>query len=382
MDRRSVRFGSKSGDTFRGQKTVQNRATVFGERRTGFGYAGIARRTVLMDRIAIKVDKVCSLHERGFPLCSLSCEDLSGWNTVLYLCDAFMSLLLRSAKCRFPARRNIQALSPVEPYPRTRNSHMTLQTKRHDGRRVLITAGGSGIGHAMACAFAAQGAQVWVTDLDISRARPDWRADRVDVRDPVAMEALFSDILEHWGGLDVLCANAGIAGPTALLEDQPIDGFRDCIAVNVEGAFLAARGAVPMMKRQGGGAILFTSSTAGLYGFPYRAPYAAAKWALHGLMKTVAMEGGPFGVRANVIAPGSVEGPRIDGVFSREAAAKGTTPEVIRSAYAAGTSLRTLVSAQDIAEMAVFLASDEARRVSGQIIAVDGHTENPDPKVP
>ncbi len=251
-------------------------------------------------------------------------------------------------------------------------------------RRVLITAGASGIGKAMAHAFAETGADVWVVDRDdaaLSSCPAHWRQTSMDVTDAAAMEGLFQDITCGWGGLDVLCANAGIAGQTAALEDQDIDQFRTCVSVNLEGAFLACKGALPMMKSAKQGAVIFTSSTAGLYGYPYRAPYAAAKWAIHGLMKTVAMEAGPFGVRANVIAPGSVEGPRMDGVIAREAAAKGVTPDVIRDGYAAGTSLRTFVTAADVAAMAVFLASDAARSVSGQIIAVDGHTENPDPKV-
>ena len=98
-------------------------------------------------------------------------------------------------------------------------------------------------------------------------------------------------------------------------------------------------------------------------------------------MKTVAMEAGPFGVRANAICPGAVEGPRMEGVLAREAAAKGMTRDQVYDGYAAGTSMRTFVEAADIADMAVFLGSDAARRVSGQVIAVDGHTENPDPKL-
>jgi NAD(P)-dependent dehydrogenase (short-subunit alcohol dehydrogenase family) len=136
-----------------------------------------------------------------------------------------------------------------------------------------------------------------------------------------------------------------------------------------------------MMKAAKSGVMLFTSSTAGLFGFPNRAPYAAAKWGIIGLMKTVAMELGPFGIRANAICPGSVEGPRIERVLEREAAVKGTTRDAIYAGYAAGTSMRTFVEAQDVAAMVQFLASDAARFVSGQVIAVDGHTENPDPKV-
>lgn len=126
---------------------------------------------------------------------------------------------------------------------------------------------------------------------------------------------------------------------------------------------------------------MLTSSTAGIFGYPNRAPYSAAKWAVIGLMKTLAMELGPFGIRANAICPGAVEGPRMEGVLEREAAAKNITRDAVYSGYAAGTSMRSWVTGKDIANMAVFLSSPESRLVSGQIISVDGHTENPDPKV-
>lgn len=135
-----------------------------------------------------------------------------------------------------------------------------------------------------------------------------------------------------------------------------------------------------MMKAARGGCILFTGSTLGQFGTPYRAPYVASKWAIDGLMKTVAMEAGPFGIRANVLAPACVEGPRIDGVIAREAAAKGTTPEAVRKAYLEGTSLRRFASPEEVAAMALFLASESGASISGQIMVIDGHTENPDSK--
>ncbi|MEM7471227.1 MAG: SDR family oxidoreductase [Pseudomonadota bacterium] len=250
--------------------------------------------------------------------------------------------------------------------------------------KVLITAGASGIGLAMGQAFEVAGAQVWVTDVDanaLATVPGGWRRTEVDASDEPGMAALFGEIEGTWGGLDVLCANAGIAGPTALIEDVALADFQRCIAVNLEGAFLAAKYATPMMKAVGAGAIILTSSTAGLYGFPNRAPYASAKWAIIGLMKTLAMELGPFGIRANAICPGAVEGPRMKGVMEREAAAKGMSYEAIYEGYAKGTSMGSLVRAEDIADMAVFLASPQARMVSGQVMAVDGHTVNPDPKV-
>jgi NAD(P)-dependent dehydrogenase (short-subunit alcohol dehydrogenase family) len=247
-------------------------------------------------------------------------------------------------------------------------------------KSVLITAGANGIGAAMADAFAGAGYRVWVTDVDAAAiARTPHRATRANVADEGAMQYLFTEIRSEWGSLDVVCCNAGIKGPTASVVDMPLDGWRECLAVNLDGAFLTAKHMIPLMGR--GSTMLFTSSTAGIYGFPYRSPYAAAKWAVIGLMKTLAMELGPQGIRVNAILPGSVNGPRIDKVFADEASAKGMTPDAVRAGYEQGTALRSLVDAADIANMAVFLASDGARLVSGQAITVDGFTINPDPQV-
>lgn len=251
-------------------------------------------------------------------------------------------------------------------------------------QRVLITAGASGIGRAMAEAFAATGAQIWVTDVDataLAKLPEEWRKTQVDASDEAGVAALFGEISNVWGGLDTLCANAGIAGPTALIEDVALKDWRACVSVNLEGTFLAAKYAAPLMKAAGSGAIVITSSTAGQHGYPNRAPYAAAKWAVIGLMKTLAMELGPFGIRANAICPGAVEGERMEGVLQREAVAKGMTRDAVYAGYAAGTSMRSFVTADDVANMAVFLGSEAARLVSGQVIAVDGHTVNPDPQV-
>lgn len=236
----------------------------------------------------------------------------------------------------------------------------------------------------MAEGFAAAGHQVWITDVSavaLADAPEGWRTTAADATDEAGVKALFAEIAEVWGGLDVLCANAGIAGPTARVEDIALEDWRKCVSVNLEGCFLAAKYAAPVMKAARGGSIIVTSSTAGQYGYPNRAPYASAKWAVIGLMKTLAMELGPFGIRANAICPGAVEGPRMEGVLEREAAAKGMTRDEVYAGYAAGTSMGSFVEARDIANMAVFLGSDAARLVSGQVIAVDGHTENPDPKV-
>lgn len=249
-------------------------------------------------------------------------------------------------------------------------------------KRCLITAGANGIGLVMARAFADAGYLVWVTDVDhgaVAALPSGIRGTVCDASNEAAMELLFTEVAKDWGGLDVLCANAGIKGPTAAIEDMPLEGWHQCIGVNLDGAMLAAKYGARLMKAAGRGCMIFTSSTAGLYGVPFRAPYAAAKWAVIGLMKTVAMELGPFGIRANAICPGSVNGPRITSVIEAEAAAKGMTPEAVRAGYASGTALKRLTDPEDVAHMALFLASDGARMVSGQAMTVDGFTINPDP---
>ena len=248
--------------------------------------------------------------------------------------------------------------------------------------RVLITAGASGIGFAMGDAFAAAGYDVWVTDVDavaLAECPKTWTTRLVDAANEAQMRGLFEEITSA-GGLDVACANAGIAGPTAQVEDVAWEDWKTCVDITLGAAFLTAKFAAPLLKAAGAGAIILTSSTAGVFGYPNRAPYSAAKWGVIGLMKTLAMELGPFGIRTNAICPGAVEGLRMDGVLQREAAAKGMTRDAVYDGYASGTSMRTFVRAQDIANMAVFLASEGAARVSGQVISVDGHTENPDPK--
>lgn len=249
-------------------------------------------------------------------------------------------------------------------------------------RRVLITAGANGIGLVMARAFAAQGDLVWVTDVDagqIATLPLGLRGTVCDAADEAAMIRLFTDISGEWGGLDILCANAGIKGPTAAIEEMPLDDWHQCLAVNLDGAMIAAKHAARMMKSAGRGVMIFTSSTSGLYGTPFRAPYVAAKWGVIGLMKTVAMELGPHGIRANAICPGSVNGPRIDRVIAAEAAAKGMSEDAVRQGYASGTALKRLSDPEDVADMALFLASDAARMISGQALAVDGMTYNVDP---
>ena len=248
-------------------------------------------------------------------------------------------------------------------------------------QRVVITGGASGIGQRLAERFAARGDRVALCDADaaaVARMRADHPAmivRRADVTDEAQMTAFLGEVETAWGGADVLCANAGSGGPAGRIEDLDYADWQACVGVNLFGAFLASRWAARVMRAQGSGLILLTTSTSGLHGVPYRTPYVSAKWGLVGLTKTLAMELGPAGVRVNAIAPGAVEGARMEHVVEMEARASGRTQDEVRGVYASGTSLRTWVTADDLAEMALFLASPAAGKITGQIMAVDGHTE-------
>lgn len=251
-------------------------------------------------------------------------------------------------------------------------------------QRVLVTAGANGIGRVIAQAFASTGARVWVTDIDpaaLADCPSDWRTGFVDAGDETDVDALFGQIATDWGGLDVVVANAGVKGPTAPVEDVTLADWRACLATNLDGAFLAARGAARLMKPARDGVILLISSTSGLNGHPWRSPYAASKWGVIGLMRTLAMELGPHNIRVNALCPGAVTGPRMDRVIAAEAAQKGMTPDAVRAGYEMGVSLRRFVTPGDVAAMALFLAGPGGTNISGQALAIDGHTENPDPKV-
>ncbi|WP_167646377.1 SDR family oxidoreductase [Mameliella alba] len=251
--------------------------------------------------------------------------------------------------------------------------------------RVLITAGAAGLGRAMAEGCLARGDRVAVCDVDASAvdafrtANPQALAEVVDVTDESAMTAFLGRVEEEFGGVDVVCANAGTCGQAGRIETLDLDAWRACLDVNLTGAFLTCRWAARVMRAQGDGLIVLTSSTAGLHGYPLRAPYASAKWAIVGLTKTLAMELGPAGVRVNAICPGAVEGDRMDRVVAMESAASGLSPEEVRALYVRGVSLRSWVTAEDVAETVLWLSSPAARKISGQILAIDGHTETLSP---
>jgi len=250
-----------------------------------------------------------------------------------------------------------------------------------DNRVVLISGAASGIGRRMAERLLAEGDSVHICDSsqesidDFLAANPGATATLADVGNRVEVDKVFTELLEHHGRLDVLINNAGVAGPAVPVEECDEDGWDDCIQINLSGTFYMTKRAVPLLRKSEHPSIINIASTAALMGCPHRSPYVASKWAQIGLTKTWAMELGPDGIRVNAVCPTSVEGPRIEGVIEREAQQTGLTADDVRDVYLRQTSMRSFATADEVADTVLFLASDGASRISGQALAVDGHTE-------
>ncbi|SHN39312.1 SDR family oxidoreductase [Rhizobacter sp. OV335] len=248
--------------------------------------------------------------------------------------------------------------------------------------RVLVTAGANGIGAAIARAFHETGARVHVCDIDrsaidrLTTELPGVTGSMADASVAADVDLVFDDVQGAFGGLDVLVNNAGIAGPTGAIEDIDGPGWERTIAVNLNSQYYFARRAVPMLKRSAAGPCLISmASVAGRLGYPYRTPYAASKWAIVGLTKSLAVELGPHDIRVNAILPGTVEGERMNGVIAARAASVGIGVDEMRQQYLNKISLRRMVSADDVAALALFLCSPAARNMTGQAISIDGNVE-------
>ena len=245
-----------------------------------------------------------------------------------------------------------------------------------EGKRAVVTGGGGGAGVVIAHALAEEGATVFVGDVDpgaVAGLPSRIEGSVVDVAVAEQITAWLEPITEI--GVDILVNNAGIAGPTKPIEEITPEEWRRCLAVGLDGQFLCTREVVPSMKAKGSGVIVNIASTAGIMGMPHRAPYVAAKFGVVGLTKTLAMELGRDNIRVNAIAPGSIVGDRMDRVVLAHAEADGISEEEVEAMYTQGVSMARFVDPQEIADLVVYLCSDQARSISGQVIGVDGHTE-------
>lgn len=243
--------------------------------------------------------------------------------------------------------------------------------------RVLVTAGAGGIGRAIVDAFLQEGARVATCDIDdagLETLPQTVFKRRIDVSDSAALAAFIDEAVEDLGGLDCLVNNAGIAGPTGRIEDLSLDSVRQCLDICLLSQFVTIGQAVPHLKASSNPSILNISSLAGRLGFRLRSPYAAAKWGVIGLTKSMALELGDSGIRVNAILPGLVAGERQRRVLQARADAQGVSfDEAERDAFSR-TSIKEYVSPQQLADQALLLASCRGRTVSGQAISICGDT--------
>ena len=249
------------------------------------------------------------------------------------------------------------------------------------GKRVLVTAGGDGIGLEITRAFTEAGAKVLACDIRpeslerLAKDLPEVHSCIADVSRESDVAAMFDLVDQKLGGLDVLVNNAGMAGPTGGVETLSLADWERTLAVNITGQFLCVRQAVPRLRKGRDPSIINLASVAGHLGMPGRAPYSASKWAVVGFTKTLAIELGGDGIRVNAILPGAVDGPRIQAVIAAKARALGKPIEDVTRAYTSQAALGRMVTSRDVANMALFAASDLARNVTGQELVVDGLTQ-------
>jgi NAD(P)-dependent dehydrogenase (short-subunit alcohol dehydrogenase family) len=242
----------------------------------------------------------------------------------------------------------------------------------------VITGAGGGLGRALTRAFAAEGARLALLDISPSFERAQTLAAklnvetsvlRCDLRSERQIRSAFEDIRKRWGQINVLINNAGVEGPTKSADKISLNEWEETLRVNLTGAFLCAREAIPLMRREGG-CIIQIGSVAGRVAYKLRLPYAVSKAALEALTRGLAGEFGRYGIRANLVAPGPIVGPRMERIIRKRARATGRSEEVIREGYLRGSALGTMVDPQDVARAVLFLCSPVGAHISGACLEV------------
>ena len=249
-------------------------------------------------------------------------------------------------------------------------------------KKIIISAGASGIGWATTKVCLTKGATVFICDIEkkyLTKAKKHPLNNKklfvyeCDAANEHAVKELFKNILKKTKKLDCLINNVGIAGPTGTIENLKSEDWEKTLKVNVISHFYFTKLAIPMIKRNKGGSIINLSSGAGIMGFPLRSPYAASKCAIIGVTKTLAMELGKFKIRVNAICPGTIKGDRMVRVVRDKSKFLKVSKKQIEKEFISMASMNCWIYEEDIAKMCSFLISNEAERISGQIIGVDGN---------
>ena len=258
---------------------------------------------------------------------------------------------------------------------------MTIKNIRD--KKIVISAAADGIGWHITETCLAEGAKVFLCDINLKflekiYSHPLYKkklfACKVDVASEIEVINFFKEIKKKFTKIDVIINNVGIAGPTGQLEKLNSKDWEKTIHINLNSHFYFLKQSIPLIKKSKKGSIINLSSTAGIYGFPLRSPYAASKWAIIGLTKTLAMELGKFKIRVNAICPGTIKGDRMNRVISAKAKFLKVPKKFVEKEYISMTSMNTWIYEEDIAKTCGYLISDDALRVSGQVISIDGNT--------
>ena len=254
-------------------------------------------------------------------------------------------------------------------------------------KKIIISAGASGIGWATAKILLSKGAYVYLCDISsksLKKLTKNYLKNKrlfiykCDASDEYQVLNFFEQIKKRTKKIDALINNVGIAGPTGTLDMLKSKEWEKTIQVDINSHFYFTKQAIPLIKKSKNGSIINISSTAGILGFPLRTPYAASKWAIVGITKSLAMELGKFNVRVNAICPGTIKGDRMKRVIKDKAKFNKTSVKSVEKDFVSMSSMKKWILEEDVGKMCVFLISEDSSKVSGQVIAVDGHTERND----
>ena len=249
-------------------------------------------------------------------------------------------------------------------------------------KKIVISAGASGIGWATTKIFLSKGASVYLCDIDtknINKIKKHPLNNKrlfiyeCDASEEYDVENFFNKIRKKTKKIDALINNVGVAGPTGTIEKLNSEDWEKTLKINVISHFYFTKLAIPMLKKNRGGSIINVSSGAGVMGFPLRSPYAASKWAVVGMTKTLAMELGKFKIRVNAICPGTIKGNRMVKVIRDKANFLKISKRKIEKEFVSMASMNCWIYEEDIGKICSSLISDEAERISGQVIGVDGN---------
>ena len=249
-------------------------------------------------------------------------------------------------------------------------------------KKIIISAGASGIGWATAKVCLSKGAIVYLCDININSLKKTQKhplnnkrlfSFECDASDEYEVTDLFNKIKKKTKKIDALINNVGIAGPTGTIEKLSSDDWEKTLKINVISHFYFTKQVIPMLKKNKSGSIINISSGAGIMGFPLRSPYAASKWAVIGVTKTLAMELGKYKIRVNAICPGTIKGDRMVRVIKEKAKFLKISKKIIEKDFVSMASMNCWIYEEDIGKICSFLISSDGERISGQIIPVDGN---------